>query len=414
MLYIKAAQMTEVEALVGQLPSYYRRQDTDKGGVVLVFDTLEDREKACGILSARGIRYRTGKTLVPFRLTGNIDWGVPAPVLEGLCGLTVWVWPESLWAPISFTMAYLEKTGKDKDGWKDWWCARDARVYQFIGVDNVYFYALAEMAMFMGWNSTEPGASGGDGDLQLPELIVNNHLLFLNKKASSSDRVKPPMALELLDHYTAEQLRAHFLSLGLGLRSVSFQPKAFDPAADSAAADPVLKEGNLLTNVFNRFARTCFYTAQKYYDGKIPIGEVSGEVLLDSEKTILEYEKLMHACRFHLVMALMDTYIRSLNKYASKRMREADAASDGNMRKSVMINMFHMLKTAVVLMHPIAPEGTELIADYLNLDGSIWSWETIFEPVYHFMRDPESHRLKHLEPRTDFFKKHPSQLVTLS
>jgi methionyl-tRNA synthetase len=266
MLYIKAVHMAEVAALGGQIPSFYQIQDADKGGMVLVFDTLEDREKACGILAAKGIQYRTGKTLVPFRLTGNIDWSVPEPVLEGLCGLTVWAWPESLWAPISFTMAYLEKAGKDKDSWKDWWCARDARVYQYIGVDNVYFYGLAEMAMFMGWNSTEPRASGGDGDLQLPELIVNDHLLFLYKKASSSDRAKPPMALELLDHYTAEQLRAHFLSLGLGLRSVSFQPKAFDPAADPAAADPALKEGNLLTNVFNRFARTCFYSAQKYYD----------------------------------------------------------------------------------------------------------------------------------------------------
>jgi len=55
-----------------------------------------------------------GKTLVPFRLTGNIEWGVPAPALEGLDDLTVWVWPESLWAPISFTMAYLESQNK---GW---------------------------------------------------------------------------------------------------------------------------------------------------------------------------------------------------------------------------------------------------------------------------------------------------------
>jgi len=59
-------------------------------------------------LCGNGIRYRTGKTLVPFRLTGNIEWGVPAPALGGLDDLTVWVWPESLWAPISFTMAYLD------------------------------------------------------------------------------------------------------------------------------------------------------------------------------------------------------------------------------------------------------------------------------------------------------------------
>ena len=36
------------------------------------------------------------------------------------------------------------------------------------------------------------------------------------------------MASELLEHYTAEQLRCHWLSLGLDQKAVSFAPKAFD------------------------------------------------------------------------------------------------------------------------------------------------------------------------------------------
>jgi len=76
------------------------------------------------------------------------------------------------------------------------------------------------------------------------------------------------MARELLDYYTFEQLRAHFLSLGLAMKSVSFQPKPLNPKANEKDADPVLKEGNLLSNVFNRAIRSCFYTTRKYYDGK--------------------------------------------------------------------------------------------------------------------------------------------------
>jgi methionyl-tRNA synthetase len=308
-------------------------------------------------------------------------------------------------------MTYLEKTGVDQERWKDWWCSPEARVYQFLGVDNVYFYGPAEMAMFMGYNGAVPTSEVTEGGLRLPELVVNNHLLFQSKKASSSGAVKPPLALELLECYTAEQLRAHFLSLGLSLRSVSFQPKAFDPDADAGAADPVLKEGNLLTNVFNRFARTCFYTAQKYFDGKIPVGEISADIREEAAGTILEYERLMAGCAFHAVMALMDTYIRGMNKYAVRMMREADTGSDDSLRKASLVNMFHMLRTSTVLMHPIAPEGTEMICAYLKSDRGFWSWDTIFEPVYSFMDDPKTHTLKYLEPRTDFFKKHPSQLV---
>lgn len=33
--------------------------------------------------------------------------------------------------------------------YKDYWCSKDSQVYQFIGSDNIYFYGVAEMAMFM-------------------------------------------------------------------------------------------------------------------------------------------------------------------------------------------------------------------------------------------------------------------------
>ena len=91
------------------------------------------------------MRFRTGKCLLPLRITGNIAWGVPAPDLEGSEGLTVWVWPESLWAPISFTQTALSLAPEGRYSsrdWHDWWCSEDARVYQFIGQDNIYFYCV--------------------------------------------------------------------------------------------------------------------------------------------------------------------------------------------------------------------------------------------------------------------------------
>ena len=53
------------------------------GSFEIEFASLKDREAACEILTKENVRYRTGKTLVPLRLTGNIEWGVKAPSLEG-------------------------------------------------------------------------------------------------------------------------------------------------------------------------------------------------------------------------------------------------------------------------------------------------------------------------------------------
>ncbi len=332
-IYVKHDQLHSLDALQGKLPEYTVIDAANKTSAQLVFANLADREKAQALLSENGVRFRTGKTLVPFRLTGNVECGVSASCIEGLEYLTIWVWPESLWAPISFTMTYLEMNNQARDAWKQWWCSGDAKVYQFIGEDNVYFYGPAEMAMFMGEQGQDPSISPPEGELQLPELIVNNHLLFLNQKASSSGKIKPPTARDLLKHYTAEQLRAHFLGLGLGIRSVGFQPKPLNPTVSAKDSDPVLKEGNLL-------------------------------------------------------------------------------AKDNALRLQILADAFHMIRTATALMHPIAPMGTEMIREYLNLGEDFWNWEWIFEPVYFFMNDPQEHRLKFLEPRVDFFKKHSNQIKT--
>ncbi|MEG2381057.1 MAG: class I tRNA ligase family protein [Oscillospiraceae bacterium] len=409
-IYIKKDFIEEYEKLKDKMPTHTLNTEANKSSFSIEFKNLSDRDEARKILNNNNVRFRAGKTLVPFRITGNIEWGVPAPELEDEGKLTIWVWPESLWAPISFTKAFLKAEGKADNEWEKFWCSKDSEVFQFIGQDNIYFYGIAEMAMFMALQGKDNLTTmPNEGDLVLPTLVANNHVLFLNKKASSSGEVKPPMADELLDYYTAEQLRAHFMGLGLGLKSVSFQPKPLNPIAEENDPDPVLKEGKLLSNVFNRIARSCFYTAQKYNDNKLPFGTVSDEILAEAKETILLYERAMYKFEFHTVMNIMDTYIRNANKYWAKNMPLADKEDNNDMRMNILINAFHMVKVATVLMHPIAPNGTEMLAEYLGVNKDFWNWNKIFDTIYDCIDEDEKigKELKFLEPRVDFFPMHP-------
>ena len=122
MIHIKKNQLLKLKEIINTLPEHEYIEEEKKPSVTLVFKNLRDREESTEIIARHGINFRTGKTLVPFRLTGNIEWGVKTPVKEGLDNLTFWVWPESLWAPISFTRAYLENGEASSKDWKDWWC----------------------------------------------------------------------------------------------------------------------------------------------------------------------------------------------------------------------------------------------------------------------------------------------------
>ena len=407
-IHVVKKQEEELQALLSELPPH-RIEERQKTSITLCFDDLESRETATNQLSQAGIQFRNGKTLVPFRLSGNCPWGVPVPTHDGLDDLTFWVWPESLWSPISFCRTILEARGESPDRWRDFWCSKDAQVYQFIGEDNVYFYGPAEMAMFLGMQGPEYSADAPEGALQLPQLVVNKHLLFLDRKASSSGKVKPPMADELLDHYTPEQLRAHFLSLGLGQKNISFRPKNFNPSAGEKDADPVLKEGNMLTNVFNRLARTCFYTIQKYTDGRVPVGEVSPNVLQDAERALLNYERSMHRKFFPQAFGGADKFIRAASKTWNRETQNLDMEASKDALNQLLVDSFHCLRVAAVMLHPFVPLGCEKIREQLNVSETFWSWEHIFEPVYFFMDDPATHQPKVLEPRQDFFERHPSQ-----
>jgi methionyl-tRNA synthetase len=407
-VYIKKDYVEQVDSISKQLGKFKKEENNqNKSSFTLIFNTLKEREKACAILSENGIRFRTGKTLVPFRLTGNIEWGVPVPETKGVKGLTFYVWPESLWAPISFTKTYLENSQNSNKDWHDWWCDPEAKVYQFIGEDNIYFYGPAEMAMFFAFQGKNPKVNVPKGYFQIPRIIANKHILFLNKKASSSGAVKPPMAHELLNYYTAEQLRAHFLGLGLSYNNASFMPKPLNPSALPNEADPVLREGNLLTNVFNRVIRTIFYTVGQKYDWVMPDLSVEEDVMEESKKIILQYESLMNEQKFHVVMNLLDGYIREINKYFVKYSREFE--NDEQKYQQVIVNTMQKIRTATVLMHPIVPCGTELVKDYLNVNDKYFDWEYIFESFTYFVEE-KPYKLKEIPPKFDFFAKHASQL----
>ena len=458
-LYIQNKFREAFEAIESELPEHtIVEPEGNKSSFTVVFPSWKERDEAHAVLGRGGVRFRSGKALVPFRITGNITWGVPVPEIDGVHNVTCWCWPESLWAPISYTRAVLARDAKrlgitegvaaqdaalmgepSADStqvpeppyahgsldWHDWWCSDDAAIYQFIGQDNIYFYCIAQTAM---WEAL-------DWNLHQSTVSANYHLLYMGKKASSSSQTPPPPADDLLNHYTCEQMRAHWLSLGLSEKPVSFSPKAYDTRVsgkdkdgneiracdDKRVIDPALKEGALLTGVFNRLARSCFYGVAvkesdeaSYRTGCIPAGEPSAEVMEASQQAALALEQYMYKFETHHALSVCDEYLRAANKRWSDASKAAKNAEDDNAMTQALVNAFHELRVATILMHGIVPAGCELICEYFDIDPVVFfSWDHIFESTDCFIEslgeEAGKHAVKPLPPRFDFFAKHPSQ-----
>ena len=416
-IYVQLSFREAFDAIEAELPAHTLVEPQgNQQSFSVVFKNWEDRDAARAVLERANIRFRTGKALVPFRITGNIDWGVPAPVIDGVEGLTVWCWPESLWAPISFTQTALATSSEGRyssTDWRDWWCAEDAAVYQFIGQDNIYFYCVAQPAI---WEALDWG-------LFQDTPVANYHILFMNKKASSSGAIKPPMAAELLDSYTAEQLRAHWLSLGLDERPVSFAPKAFDTSVskkgkggeadllvkdDPRVVDPALKENAFLTNIFNRLARSCFYGAARATASTLPANAPSEECVALCDEATLAFERAAYAFNAHEALSVAEAFGREANKRwdaASKAAKGDDVAY-----VQALADAFRYLRTLTLLMHPVVPSGCERIASYLRIPCEVFfSWDNAFKGVREMAEEldagAEGYAIEELPPRFDFFER---------
>ena len=402
-IFIKEDDKDKIDNL--KLDNYNEiKVDDKKQRVEIYFTNVSDRDKVCELLKQQGIHYTTNKCLAPLRITGNTPWGVPVPQIEPETkDLTFYVWPESLWAPISFTKTYLQEIGSDEK-WQDWWCSKDNEITQFIGEDNIYFYSLAEPAMFMVYNGVDNNDTPSEGQLQIPNIIANKHILINNMKASSSGSFKAPTADDLLEHYTVEQLRCHFLSMNVNNSAYNFKSKVYMRDEFEGTGDPMLAQGNMLTNIFNRIIRSVLYTIQNFFDGIIPNVEPSQNVIDEANDIAQKYENMALNFKFNEIIVLLDTYFRKVNQDWAVRSK----SQDNDAKAQLIADTIHAIKTGVTLLHPIAPNGAELVAKYLKADDRIWNWDNLFKTYREIFGDVKS--FEFLEPKFDFFKKHSTQL----
>ena len=73
-LYIQNKFREAFDAVEDQLPEHtVLEPEGNKSSFTVTFPSWKERDDAHAVLANGGVRFRSGKALVPFRITGNID-----------------------------------------------------------------------------------------------------------------------------------------------------------------------------------------------------------------------------------------------------------------------------------------------------------------------------------------------------
>ncbi|MBM4361997.1 MAG: class I tRNA ligase family protein [Deltaproteobacteria bacterium] len=355
------------KALKAELPAHKSKYTPGKL-VLLQFASKADLATASAQLAAAGIAAEPANDWGQRPITRDIAWGIPVTGEPELEGKTLYVWPDSLIAPLAFTRLALAARGEDPARADDYWRDPEAQVVQFIGQDNVFFYVLMQGALWLG-TQADPHRLPVAGELQLTDVVSACHLLVGGEKMSKS-RGNFHTGDELLGArgYDVDQVRYYLALLGL-----ADKPSDFDFAR--------LDERNrFLAGPLNAAFERPLSAAHSKFGGRVPEGRVLDKVVADTTRIVERYVRAMERSDYPSLLFDIENYARTINSLFTQWKPHDDRHPEEG-RRDALYSSFYVLKTLMILLHPFVPGTMDRLRESLRLPPDVFRVDQLGTPI---------------------------------
>ncbi|MEK6706231.1 MAG: class I tRNA ligase family protein, partial [Bdellovibrionota bacterium] len=341
--------------------------------IALQFESKEDMAIGQAALQKIGVTSELVDEWAHRSITRDVSWGIPLPADLDLdmAGKTLYVWPDSLIAPISFTKVALKESGRDPERFVDFWKNPDARVYQFLGQDNVFFYVIMQGAMWLG-TQDDPMHLPRAGEYQLTEVFGCYHLLVNGEKMSKS-RGNFYTGDQLLDEksYSADQIRYFLATLSLPEKASNF---------DFATLD---ERNKFLAGPMNAAFEKPISAAHSKFGGRIPQGVLLEKIEAETLQIVRRYTKAMARADYSNLLGAVENYARLINSLFTQYKPHDDRFPEDE-RRNALYSAFYVLKNLMIMLWPFVPETMERLCESLRLnhgDHGIFCIDELGKPI---------------------------------
>jgi len=337
--------------------------------VQLQFESKADLATAKTALDAKGFATEVPDGWSLRSITRDIAWGIPLPDLDpDLKGKTLYVWPDSLIAPIAFSQTALTQRGEDALRFRDFWCDPNARIVQFLGQDNVFFYVLMQGAMWLG-TQADPHRLPQAGEYQLTDVFGACHLQVEGSKMSKSrgnfftgDQLVTDMG------YSADQLRYYLALLDLSEKPTNFERAKLD------------ERNRFLAGPLNAALERPISAAHSKFDGKVPDGKLNEKVVAETVKLVQRYTKSMDKAEYANLLFEIENYARTVNSLFTQH-KPHDDRFPLEARKDALFTSFYVLKNLMILLYPFVPATMDRLREVLRLPKTVFRLDELGVPL---------------------------------
>jgi methionyl-tRNA synthetase len=365
--------------LKAQLPKH-KLQYAAGGQIVLRFANKADLSAAREALAANGIETELADEWGHRAITRDIHWGLPVPDDDPeLAGKTLYVWPDSLIAPIAFSKVALKERGEDPARCAEFWRDPESVIYQFLGQDNVFFYTLMQGAMWLAMQE-DPHRLPVAGELNMTEIFACFHLLVGGKKMSKSTGNFYTGDELLLDKgYDKDQIRYYLALLGLHEKRSDFEFAKLD------------ERNAFLAGPLNAALEKPISAAHSKFDGKVPEGKLIDDIEKDTVRMVQRYIGAMQKANYPNMLFELENYARKINSLFT-RYKPHDDRHPEEGRRDALFTSFYVLKNLMIMLTPFVPDTMDRVRQSLNLPESVLSIDELGTgmPAGHALAEQQS------------------------
>jgi len=346
------------------LPKHKSRYAPGKK-VVVQFENIADYNTGIKALSEKGIACEPLDGWAHRSITRDVSWGIPVPaeIDPDMKGKTLYVWPDSLIAPISFSRVALAKQGRDPKEWERFWKDPEARIFQFLGQDNVYFYVLMQGAMWIGVRGSDTP------DYTMTDVYSVFHLMVNGEKMSKSrgnfysgDQLTEEMG------YDPDQIRYFLSTLSLAEKQSNFDFETFN------------ERNKFLAGPLNASIEKPISAAHSKFGGVVPNGKLLEKAEKETMKLVQMYVKNMEKADHITLLGQIENYARLINSLFVQH-KPHDDRHDETERVDALYTCFYILKNLMIMLHPFVPATMDKVRQSLNLPESIFSIDELGKPI---------------------------------
>lgn len=351
------------------LPKHKSRYAPGKK-VVVQCEKKAEMNEALKMLEEKGIPCTLLDGWAHRSITRDISWGIPLPkdLDPEMEGKTLYVWPDSLIAPISFSKVALKNQGRDPLEYEKFWKDPEAKIYQFLGQDNVYFYVLMQGAMWIG-SQDDPTRLPIAGDFQLTDVFGCFHLMVDGEKMSKT-RGNFFTGDQLLDEkgYDADQVRYFLALLSLPEKSSNFDFSTFH------------ERNKFLAGPMNAALEKPIAAVHSKFNGVIPNGKLLEKAEKETMQIVQRYLKSMEKAEYSTLLFAVENYARLINSFFVQYKPHDDRMPEES-RADALYSCFYVLKNLMIMLYPFAPVTMEKVRQSLNLPENIFSVDELGKPI---------------------------------